>query len=32
MVIPITVRGLRANKCAIDQYAITNIYILAKNS
>ena len=29
---PITVRGLGANKHATDQYAITDIYIPAKNS
>ena len=32
MATPITVRGLGANKHATDQYAITDIYIPAKNS
>ncbi len=32
MATPITVKGLRANKHATNQYAITDIYIPAKNS
>ena len=32
MATPIIIRGLGANKHATNQYAITDIYILAKNS
>lgn len=32
MAIPITIRGLRANKYTINQYTINNIYIPAQDS